>query len=103
RPLATGRACSWSGPGGESPRALGSAQPTDQARSVPAPAAHPRYLVVVARDDLSDRQGSAVLPGGLGADSQIFAHPIDREPEVELVIHHGFAAVFHLPRLRRAF
>src|SRR6266545_1831275 len=91
------------GSGGEIPAGSGSAQPTDQARGVPAPAAHLRYFVVVARDYLSDRQGSAVLSGRLAADSQIFAHPIDRESEVELVIHHGFAAVFHLPGLRGAF
>src|SRR5713226_4133490 len=81
----------------------GSAQPPNEAGSIPAAPARLRYLVVEAGDHLGDRERSADLPCGLGADAQVLSHPVHRKAEVELVLDHGLAAVLHLPGLRRAF
>src|SRR5439155_6786277 len=99
---ATRRACSSKGSLERSPARSASAQPPDQARGIPAPAAHLRDLVVEAGDRLSDRELRAVLLCGLGADAQVLPHPVHGETEVELVVDHGLAAIFHLPGLRRA-
>src|SRR5438445_2832633 len=85
-----------------SPARSASAQPPDQARGIPAPAAHLRDLVVEAGDRLGDRELRAVLLCGLGADAQVLPHPVHGETEVELVVDHGLAAILHLPGLRRA-
>src|SRR5213592_706388 len=73
-----------------------SAQPPDQARGVPAAAAHLRYLVVETGDRLGDGKLRAVLPCRFGADAQVLSHPVHRKTEVELVLDHGLAAVLHL-------
>src|SRR5258706_8541932 len=81
----------------------GSAQPPNEAGGIPAAPAHLRYLVVEAGDRLGDRELSAALPRGLGANAQVLSHPVHRKAEVELVVDHGLATVLHLPGLRRAF
>jgi hypothetical protein len=46
------------------------------------------------------RQRRANLVGGLKADFQILAHPIDRKAKIESVGEHGLVAVDHLPTAR---
>ena len=74
----------------------------DQARCVPAPAAHLLHLRIELVDQRGDREMRPVAARFAHADGEILAHPIHREAEIELAGRHGLVAVLHLPGLRRA-
>jgi hypothetical protein len=76
-------------------------QALDQARGV-EPAALGLQVRVELIDQRGDGQPGAVAPGLVEHQAEVLAHPVDREAEVELVGHHGLAAVVELPALRRA-
>src|SRR5215813_6081093 len=75
-------------------------QARDQARRIPAAAAHLLHLGVELIDQRADRQVRAIAPRLGEADRQVLAHPVDRKAEIELALVHGLVAVLHLPRLR---
>src|SRR3984885_5374738 len=77
-------------------------QQRDQARRIPALAAHFLHLRIELVDQRRDRQMRAVPPRFVEADVEVLAHPIDGEAEIELAGDHGLVAVLHLPGLRRA-
>src|SRR5215472_17435317 len=77
-----------------------SLQPGDEARSIPAPAAHLLHLGIELVDQRAHRQARAVLSRLAQANGEVLAHPIDRKAEIELARRHGLVAVLHLPGLR---
>ncbi|MPL79213.1 hypothetical protein SDC9_25088 [bioreactor metagenome] len=96
----TAQAIRPAGPRGAASAQL--AQPRDQARGVPAGAAHGLHLLVELVDQRRDRQARPGLVGGGEADPQILAHPVDGKAEVEFARLHRLSAVRHLPAARRA-
>jgi hypothetical protein len=54
-------------------------------------------------NESGDGQPAAVALRFVEAYCQVLAHEIDGKAEVEFPLQHGSAAIFHLPRLRRAF
>src|SRR5262245_2021688 len=86
---------------GRRPAARSPLQPGDQARRIPAAAAHLLYLGIELIDQRAHRQARAVLARLAQANGEILAHPVDRKAEIELPRRHGLVAVFHLPGLRR--
>src|SRR5262245_35153639 len=68
----------------------------DQARRVPAPAAHRLNVGVEIVNHGDEVELDAVAFRLLEHERQILAHPIDREAEVETALDHGFPSVFHL-------
>ena len=80
----------------------GPLQARDEARRIPARAAHRLNLGVELINQGRDGKGCAIAARFLQADREILAHPIHRETEVEFPRAHGFVAVVHLPGLRRA-
>ena len=77
-------------------------QAPDQAGGVPAPTAHGLNFPVELIHQCSHRQSRFVFASFRQGDTQILAHPIDREAEIKFIIDHGVAPVGHLPRARRA-
>src|SRR5678815_2142526 len=78
---------------------LALAQIADEARRIETAAAlglHPRIELV---DERGDRKGRTPRPRFGETQSQVLAHPVDGEAEVELVGQHRAAPIFHLPRL----
>ncbi len=80
----------------------GPLQARNEARRIPARAAHRLNLGVELIDQGRDGQGCAIAARFFQAEGEILAHPIHRETEVEFSCAHGFVAVVHLPGLRRA-
>ena len=78
-------------------------EPRDQARRIPALAAHAFDLGVELIDERRHRQLRAVRARLGQGDAQILAHPFDRKAEIEFALRHRRRAVLHLPALRRAF
>ena len=77
-------------------------QARDQARRIPALAAHADDVGVELIDERGGWQLGAVVARFLQTDAQVLAHPLDGEAEVELAVAHRLPAVLHLPRLRGA-
>ncbi len=74
-------------------------QAPDQARRVPAPAAHLLEVGVELIDEGRNRQARAVAAGLVEHQTQVLAHPVHGKTEIELVGDHGLAAVVELPAL----
>ena len=74
----------------------------DQARRVPAIAAHRLHLGVELIDQRGDGKLGAVPARLVEREREILPHQIDGEAEVESAFDHGLPAVLHLPGLRRA-
>src|SRR5437870_1590380 len=84
-------------------RQVSAVKAREQARRIPALAAHLLDLGVELVDQRGDRQVGAVAAGFGQRDREVLAHPFDREAEIVLVLVHGLVAVLHLPGLRGAF
>src|ERR1700683_2695055 len=67
-------------------------QQRDQARRIPALAAHLLYFRIELIDQRRGRQMSAVAPRFGQADAEVLAHPVHREAEIELAGGHGLVA-----------
>src|SRR5580704_982071 len=74
----------------------------DQARRIPALAAHGLHLRIELVDQRRSRQMGAVAPRFVEADVEVLAHPVHGKTEIEFAGDHGLVAVLHLPGLRRA-
>src|SRR5690606_6815869 len=61
---------------------LGSIEPRDPARRVPALASHVHDIGIELIDERCDRQLRSVAPRLLETDSQVFAHPLDGKAEI---------------------
>src|SRR6185312_9136027 len=73
-------------------------EPRQQARGVPAPAAHRLHVGIELVDQRGERQLCTVGPGLLEHDAEVLAHPVDGKAEIVLAGEHGLVTVFHLPR-----
>src|ERR1700746_2098384 len=78
----------------------GASQSANQRRGVPTSAAHRLKVGIKLVDQGCHRQRATVAARLVQAKPQVLAHPVDREAEIEPVLHHRAAAVFHLPALR---
>src|SRR5262245_32408982 len=78
------------------------AESGDQARGVPAVAAHLLHVGIVGVDEGRYLHLGAVALGLIEDDAEVLAHPVDGKAEVELALVHGLPAVVHLPGLGRA-
>src|SRR5262249_39393664 len=76
------------------PPARSPLQPGDQARRIPAAAAHLLHLSVELIDQRAHRQARAVLARLAHANGEILAHPVDRQAEIQLARRHWPVAGF---------
>src|SRR5215472_10203015 len=81
---------------------LSPVQKRDQARRIPPLAAHFLDFRVELVDQRRDREVGAVAACLGETNSEVLAHPVHGEAEVELAGRHGLVTVFHLPGLRRS-
>src|SRR5258708_9951634 len=72
-------------------------QPRQQARRVPAPAAHLFHFGVELIDQRGDRQVGAVAAGFGGGEPHGLSPPLYRETAKSTSVIHGLVAGFHLP------
>ena len=72
-------------------------QPPNQARRVPATAAHCLHFAIIIIDDSGNRQVGTIALGFFQTDAEILAHPVNRKTKLKLVVKHRVTAIFHLP------
>ena len=74
----------------------------DQRGRIPATAAQLLHIFVELIHKGSQRQACFNIIRSIQADPKIFAHPVDRESVVKMIVQHGLVAVRHLPTARSA-
>ena len=78
-------------------------QASDQARRVPTIAAKFLNFLVKTVNEPGHLKCRAVCTSFLQGNSQVLAHPLHSETEIEMVVDHRFPAILHLPGLRGTF
>src|SRR3546814_1457786 len=84
------------------PEASSFGEPSDKRRGILPATAHCLDVGVELIDERRDRQPGAIGTRLLERETEVLAHPVDGEAEVELALVHRLPAIDHLPALRRA-